>query len=117
MDFRTVAKALAPYIKDSSELLYAVDDVLRVHPVRDDLPAPVGQAFVPGENRYEFTHEALVRAALGDEEVLGHMRDQKKINAIKALRTLTGCGLREAKDACEDQRVYDATGYTPWAGF
>jgi ribosomal protein L7/L12 len=51
------------------------------------------------------THERLVTAALNSHEVLGSLAERKKINAIKALRSLTACGLKEAKDAVEDDRV------------
>lgn len=47
----------------------------------------------------------LVTVALNTHEVMQSMYDGKKINAIKALRAVTGCGLKEAKDAVEDSHV------------
>jgi len=55
--------------------------------------------------------EALVQSALGSGECMRFMRLHQKINAIKELRSITGCGLREAKDAVEDHRVITATGF------
>ncbi len=51
------------------------------------------------------THEARVMAALGSPEVIAFLNAGKKINAIKELRSITLCGLKEAKDAVEDSRV------------
>jgi ribosomal protein L7/L12 len=34
-------------------------------------------------------------------EVIAHVRANAKIQAIKALRTVTNCGLKEGKDAVE----------------
>lgn len=42
---------------------------------------------------------------------MSHMKDKKKINAIKELRVLTSCGLKEAKDAVEDKRVTNMVEY------
>lgn len=61
--------------------------------------------------RVSHTHDALVQAALSSTEVMDHMRDAKKIYAIKALRALTYCGLKDAKEAVEDTRVISASGY------
>jgi hypothetical protein len=65
------------------------------------------------------THDARVQAALYSNEVMGFVRDDKKIHAIKELRTLTSCGLKEAKEAVEDRRVGvfappRAFGTVPW---
>lgn len=56
--------------------------------------------------------ETLVQSALSSSNCMRYMRKQQKINAIKELRLITGCGLKEAKDAVEDFRVDNATGYT-----
>ena len=45
-------------------------------------------------------HETFQGYVVSDV-VLGHMRDNKKINAIKEFRTQTGLGLKEAKDWVE----------------
>jgi hypothetical protein len=89
--FRSVAIALQPYISDTYDLLNATDAVLR-------LDANVRDA----QN-----HDSLVAAARGSEDVLAPMREGRKILAIKALRSLTGCGLKAAKEAVEDSRVME----------
>jgi large subunit ribosomal protein L7/L12 len=50
--------------------------------------APAGAAAAPAEEQTEFT---VILAAAGD----------KKINVIKEIRTITGLGLKEAKDLVE----------------
>jgi large subunit ribosomal protein L7/L12 len=50
--------------------------------------APAAAASAPAEEQTEFT---VVLAAVGD----------KKINVIKEIRTITGLGLKEAKDLVE----------------
>ena len=52
------------------------------------------------------SHEGRVAVCLGSPTIINFMQDGKKIHAIKELRQITGCGLREAKDAVEDYRVY-----------
>ena len=90
-DFRTVARALQPYISDTYDLLNAADAVLTAMstPAMPDKP----------------THEDLVAIALDSESVMNFIRDEQKINAIKELRSLTRCSLKETKDAVEDYRV------------
>lgn len=56
-------------------------------------------------------HEALVSMALRSDVVMQHVRDGKKIDAIKELRFLTKSNLREAKDAIQDYRVWSS--YAP----
>ncbi len=51
-------------------------------------PAGGGAAAAPAEEQTEFT---VILAAAGD----------KKINVIKEIRTITGLGLKEAKDLVE----------------
>jgi large subunit ribosomal protein L7/L12 len=51
-------------------------------------PAPAGAGAEPAEEKSEFT---IFLAATGD----------KKINVIKEVRTITGLGLKEAKDLVE----------------
>jgi large subunit ribosomal protein L7/L12 len=51
-------------------------------------PAGGGAAAAPAEEQTEFT---VILAAIGD----------KKINVIKEIRTITGLGLKEAKDLVE----------------
>ena len=61
-------------------------------------------------------HDLRVDAAIESHECVGSYNDGKKILAIKALRGLTGCGLKEAKDAIEDDRFAIAANLTasPW---
>lgn len=59
----------------------------------------------------ESLHEQLVRTALCDDFIIECLQAGKKIQAIKELRSMTGCGLREAKDAVEDARVDGYYGY------
>lgn len=66
----------------------------------------------PDTLRYEYTHEALVRKALATPAVVVAMNRSQKIVAIKELRAVTGCGLKQAKDAVEDNRVMQH--YTPF---
>jgi ribosomal protein L7/L12 len=102
--FRDVAKALQPYVSDTYDLLNAVDAVLSL-----DAPESPWTAVMPkwdaNLNRWEYPHNALVDLALANTEVMEGMYDGKKIQAIKALRTASGCGLKAAKDACEDARI------------
>lgn len=51
-------------------------------------------------------HEELVKVALNNFAVMTNVRESKKIQAIKELRTATSCGLKEAKDAVDDNRVW-----------
>jgi len=69
------------------------------------------------EDERKATHERLVTAALNNSEVLEGLRGNKKIAAIKVLRLATACGLKEAKDAVEDDRVTIAANMLPdpWA--
>lgn len=77
------------------DLIMVADEVCRVH----DMP-------VTDNERPNFdTHESRVQAALASNAVLDALRDSKKILAIKELRLICGCGLKDAKDAVEDPRV------------
>jgi large subunit ribosomal protein L7/L12 len=57
-------------------------------------PAGGGAAAAPVEEQTEFT---VILAAIGD----------KKINVIKEIRTITGLGLKEAKDLVEGDATKD----------
>lgn len=98
--FRTVALALRSHISDTYSLIEATDAVLAVVPTYS---APAAAA--PSTTYHG--HESYVEVALNNPVVLGYLVASRKINAIKALRTATGCGLRDAKDAVEDYRVVD----------
>lgn len=73
-----------------------------------DIPAPATPEQTPAdvENHrpipsHQYTPESLAYIAGADEEIRAHAQDGKKIHAIKRLRTLTRCGLRDAKIAVE----------------
>lgn len=53
----------------------------------------------------EWSHEDLVQIARDSIAIHDYLKNSKKIQAIKWLRTLTDCGLRSAKEAIEDYRV------------
>jgi ribosomal protein L7/L12 len=104
-NFRSIAAALQPYISNTYDLLNATDAVEALLPL---VPADSGYHIVPS------SHDALVLTALSSDVVLNWLRDGKKINAIKEVRALTTCGLREAKDAVEDPRVDRFYGKVAW---
>ena len=89
--FATVVRALSTHIDNSWTLINAADAVVA--------------ALNPTEVKTYNTHDERVQAALLSREVMGFVADNKKIHAIKELRSITGSGLKEAKDAIEDWRV------------
>lgn len=97
MDFRTAVVILASYITDPFSLIAAADAIVAAVP---NTGAPVPNS-----------HEARVFAALSNKKTMDFMRASQKINAIKELRMVANCGLKEAKDAVEDDRVILASGY------
>ena len=50
-------------------------------------------------------HDRLVEEALASPSIIDMVANSKRIEAIKELRIITGCHLREAKDAIDDRRV------------
>lgn len=82
---------------DVYTLIATATEVCRVHDM------PVVESEVTG-------HEYNVSMALRSEEILDSLRASRKIVAIKELRYLASCGLKEAKDAVEDVRVLRAAG-------
>lgn len=96
--FKNVAKALA---RTSQEQCLGLDVYSILHLADAVMP------FVSDEA--EMTpHDLLVHKAKGSEKILAYVHLNKKIHAIKELRSISGCGLKEAKEACEDPRVIDA---------
>jgi large subunit ribosomal protein L7/L12 len=71
-----------------SKLLEEKWGVSAAVPVAVAAAAPAGAAAAPAEEQTEFT---VILAKSGD----------KKINVIKEIRTITGLGLKEAKDLVE----------------
>lgn len=96
-NFESVIRILSNYITDVSDLLKATDSVLALTEI-ERIKAP-------------YSHDDLVRIAMGSPTVMEHCHAGKKINAIKELRTITYCGLKEAKDAVEDPRVHNWPNY------
>lgn len=68
----------------------------------------LAQAAVDGANMLTHVvgHEQFVTAAIHSGVVMDYVRAGQKINAIKALRERTSAGLKEAKEAVEDTRVW-----------
>ena len=107
-NFRTAALALRDYVDGTYNLLNAADAVVSAFPQLQESPLPEWERdLLTGRS----DQEALTQAALRDPEAMREMRENKKINAIKRLRYLTSCGLKEAKDAIEDPRIINATGF------
>lgn len=52
-------------------------------------------------NQVQISHDSLVQIARAVPEITDAIKERKKIIAIKALRSMTGCGLLEAKNAVE----------------
>ena len=78
-------------VLEAAELAKLLEDkwgVSAAAPVAVAAAAPGGDAGTPAEEKTEFD---VVLAEIGDN----------KINVIKAVRTLTGLGLKEAKDMVE----------------
>ena len=73
---------------DLAKLLEEKWGVSAAAPVAVAAAAPVAAAAAPAEEQTEFT---VILAAAGE----------KKINVIKEVRTITGLGLKEAKDLVE----------------
>jgi large subunit ribosomal protein L7/L12 len=78
-------------VLEAAELSKLLEDkwgVSAAAPVAVAAAAPVAAAAAPAEEQTEFT---VILAKAGD----------KKINVIKEVRTITGLGLKEAKDLVE----------------
>ncbi len=78
-------------VLEAAELSKLLEDkwgVSAAAPVAVAAAAPAAAAAAPAEEQTEFT---VILAAAGD----------KKINVIKEVRTITGLGLKEAKDLVE----------------
>lgn len=62
-------------------------------------------------------HDRLVQMVLVVPEVMQNLRDSRKIVAIKEVRRLSGCSLKAAKDAVEDDLVSISVNLMsdPWA--
>lgn len=119
--FRTVALALRPYISDTYNLLDAADAVVALDdtiPVsRPEIKSPDGKATWDWDySRWRFDHDDLVNVALNNSVVMQYVADGKKINAIKELRAVSRAGLKESKEAVEDQRVVSAAN-DPWGPY
>ena len=113
LNFRSLAKILANYIDEPHTMIQATDAILTAFPVQQPndkmvgLKSPDGKAHWNGE-RWVFVHEALVQRALYNSTIMDSVKSDRKIQAIKHLRDMTYCGLKEAKEAIEDQRIWGA---------
>lgn len=68
-----------------SEALSILDAALLINPATPDYS----------------THEARVLLVRNNHEVMRHIHADAKIQAIKVIRTIASCGLKEAKDAVD----------------
>lgn len=105
--FRDIAWNLSPYISDTATLLRAcesIEDMVNSTYPSQPVTSPDGNATWDGY-RWNYSHDTLVQMTLDSPEIMYDVAYGRKIQAIKSLRTLTGCGLKQAKDAIEDKRV------------
>lgn len=93
MDFRTALDTISR-VNDERFLNLSITDAMALADAFAALPTP------PVSD-----HNVLVGMVLRNEEIMGHLVDGRKIQAIKALRAVALCGLKEAKDAVEALRV------------
>jgi ribosomal protein L7/L12 len=93
-EFRAVAAVLSKHIPDVYTLLGVTDEVM----------SAIALAAAPDTK----THDGRVLVALNSPVIIDFLVETRKINAIKELRAVTLCGLKEAKDAVEDSRVVEA---------
>src|SRR6478752_6980011 len=87
-------------VMEAAELSKLLEDkwgVSAAAPVAAAAAAPAAAAAAPAEEQTEFT---VILAKAGD----------KKINVIKEVRTITGLGLKEAKDLVEGAPKTDKEG-------
>jgi len=104
LEFNHVAWALSEHIKDSRALMRATEAIMAMLP-KEPITSP-DKIAVWNNSQWEFGHEKLVNKALKDPDVTYEVEANRKIAAIKLLRDRTGCGLKAAKDAIEDSRVW-----------
>ncbi len=91
---RIIIIALAPHFHNN--IVALLDAANTVHRALDlDIPAKPDYLI----------HDGRVQAALSSVKVMDCMREGKKINAIKEVRALTSCNLKDAKDVVEDPRL------------
>lgn len=110
--FRSIALALRDYLGNTYDLISAVDAVMVLDDtIRPDLPTittPDGSATWDWTyNRWEWRNDSLVERVLSSDTMLDSLCRSRKIDAIKQLRAVAGCGLKAAKDAVENSRVTD----------
>jgi ribosomal protein L7/L12 len=96
LDYQSVARTLAPYIGEVNHLLDATDALVSL--AAKDTHA---SAVVSGRVTRPTKAGQLDAAGLNSQLVMTPLLQGRKINAIKELRQLTGCGLKEAKDSAE----------------
>lgn len=114
LNFRSLAKILANYIDEPHTMIQATDAILTAFPqstpiLKNDaavgLKSPDGTAHWNGE-RWVYSHSLLVERARYNTTIMEIVKSGRKIQAIKHLRDMTYCGLKEAKEAIEDPKVW-----------
>lgn len=82
--FRCLINALNPWYKPPVEVIEEFPDL---PPLGTAESEEIDMTTIKG---YIFTQDEIV-------EIVGHMASGKKVNALKAVRSATGMGLKEAK--------------------
>lgn len=108
--FKEIAWILSNHISNNQDLLNATEAMMpmvRTTPVR----SPDGKAVWDGF-RWNFEQSHLIEVALNNDNIIYLMSIGRKIEAIKVLRNMTGCGLKAAKDAVDSYKVEMAVSAT-----
>lgn len=105
--YRDICYAIADNSTYSTDMLRIADSIKRM--VDDMFPSeirsPDGKA-VWNNGTWTFPQDTLIKAALESSVVMQEVAYGRKIQAIKELRNLTGCGLKAAKDAIESTAIW-----------
>ena len=90
----------------NSDLEYWKGEVERLRAKNVELSRTQDHALVALRSKLTgTTHDYLVETALASATIIDLVANNKKILAIKELREVAGCHLREARDAIDDARV------------
>jgi hypothetical protein len=103
--FKNIAIAVATYVDDSMTCIRIAEEIHNMLSATNEVTSPDGKAVWDGTS-WKFDHNYLVFRALASNDVVDYLKEGKKIQAIKELRALTYCGLKEAKDALEAPEVW-----------
>jgi ribosomal protein L7/L12 len=96
LDYQTVARTLAPYVGEVNPLLDAADAIVALAAT-----GTYASAVVSGRTQKRTKPAQLDASGLNSQLVMTPLLQGRKINAIKELRQLTPCGLKEAKESVE----------------